>query len=215
MNLVRCEKGHYYDGDKFSSCPHCQEGGDQEEGLTVAMSSGLGEAGVTVAADTVQESGTVTPTMSLKDAVNLTETISTMDDDQKTVRLTPQSVSGTEPVVGWLVGLNGEVYGESFELRSGKNFIGRSASMDVSLHGDNAISRDKHAILIYEPKARIFIAQPGESRELFYLNDEVVLNNQKLKKNDVLCLGNTKLMFVPFCDENFCWEEKKKENEDE
>lgn len=23
MNLCRCEKGHFYDKDKYSSCPHC------------------------------------------------------------------------------------------------------------------------------------------------------------------------------------------------
>ena len=23
MNLTRCAKGHYYDMDKFSMCPHC------------------------------------------------------------------------------------------------------------------------------------------------------------------------------------------------
>ena len=23
MNLIRCENGHYYDGDRCSVCPHC------------------------------------------------------------------------------------------------------------------------------------------------------------------------------------------------
>ena len=23
MNLKRCDNGHFYDGDKFQSCPHC------------------------------------------------------------------------------------------------------------------------------------------------------------------------------------------------
>ena len=23
MNLIRCENGHYYDGDRYASCPHC------------------------------------------------------------------------------------------------------------------------------------------------------------------------------------------------
>ena len=40
MNLVKCNKGHFYDSDKFPSCPHCgpvSAGGDS---VTVAMSSG-------------------------------------------------------------------------------------------------------------------------------------------------------------------------------
>ena len=28
MNLCRCEKGHFYDKDKYSSCPHCSSGND-------------------------------------------------------------------------------------------------------------------------------------------------------------------------------------------
>ena len=23
MNLIKCNNGHYYDGDKFDYCPHC------------------------------------------------------------------------------------------------------------------------------------------------------------------------------------------------
>ena len=32
MNLTRCAKGHYYDMDKFSTCPHCSN-----------VSEGMGE----------------------------------------------------------------------------------------------------------------------------------------------------------------------------
>ena len=79
--------------------------------------------------------------------------------------------------------------------------------MDVVLHGDNSISRERHAIVLYEPKRREFIAQAGESRELFYLNDEVVLNPVRLKQYDILTIGNTRLMFFPCCGENFSWDD--------
>ena len=36
-------------------------------------------------------------------------------------------VIGVEPVVGWLVCTEGEYKGESFKLKSGRNFIGRAA----------------------------------------------------------------------------------------
>lgn len=26
MNVIKCEKGHFYDADRFESCPHCNEG---------------------------------------------------------------------------------------------------------------------------------------------------------------------------------------------
>ena len=83
--------------------------------------------------------------------------------------------------------------------------------MDVILGGDTSVSREKHAVVIYEPQGKIFIAQPGESRELFYLNGKVVLNNEMLNSNDVVAIGNTKLMLIPCCGEKFSWDDLKKE----
>ena len=85
--------------------------------------------------------------------------------------------------------------------------------MDVCLSGDLSVSRERHAIVIYEPKTRIFIAQTGDSHELFYLNDKVVLNNEALSAYDVLTVGNEKLIFIPLCGDKFCWEDTKKEGE--
>lgn len=81
--------------------------------------------------------------------------------------------------------------------------------MDIVI-SDSSVSREKHAVILYEPKKREFLAQPGESRELFYLNNEVVLNFEKLKAYDVIQVGNTKLMFMPFCSETFCWDDLEK-----
>ena len=103
-------------------------------------------------------------------------------------------------MVGWLVCIEGEYKGESFKLKSGRNFIGRAANMDVVLSADHSVSRFKHASVIYEPRGRQFIVSTGESRELCYLNDEVVLSNMKMKAYDVLNLGNTSLMLIPCCE---------------
>lgn len=132
------------------------------------------------------------------------------DDDNKTISI----YSGTakvEPVVGWLVCVDGGHFGESFKLKAGRNFVGRSMSMDVVLSNDNAVSRDRHATILFEPRKREFLAQPGESRELFYVNDEVVLNAQKLSAYDVLSIGNCKLVFVPFCNSEFGWDDCKQD----
>ena len=124
-------------------------------------------------------------------------------------------VIGVEPVVGWLVCTEGEYKGESFKLKSGRNFIGRAANMDVVLSADHSISRFKHAAVIYEPRSRQFIVTAGESRELCYLNGDVVLSNMKMEAYDVLNLGNTSLMLVPCCGKRFSWENGlEKEPED-
>ena len=46
MKLRKCENGHFYDEEKYDSCPHCQNMGGQmpsqpqqggEEGMTVGL----------------------------------------------------------------------------------------------------------------------------------------------------------------------------------
>lgn len=135
------------------------------------------------------------------------------NDDNRTVSYYARTI-GIEPVVGWLVAVEGEYFGEAFKLKSGRNFIGRSPEMDVQLSLDLSVSRRKHAVIIYEPKSKVFIAQPGDSRELFYLNEEVVLNNVTLKAYDVLTIGESKLLFIPLCNDKFNWDDAKRENKD-
>lgn len=202
MNLKRCNNGHFYDADKFSTCPHCNMTASVDE-ETVALD--MGKFGQ------VDDEG---PTVALQEDVSVfADSIpeSTINEE-KTVSFYKGTL-GTDPVVGWLVCTEGEYYGRSFPLKSGRNFIGRSQDMDVCLSGDLSVSRERHAIVIYEPKTRIFIAQAGDSHELFYLNDKVVLNNEALSAYDVLTVGNEKLIFIPLCGDKFCWEDTKKEGE--
>jgi hypothetical protein len=116
-----------------------------------------------------------------------------------------------EPVVGWLVCVDGNHLGKDFRLVSGRNFIGRSTKMDVVLDGDASVSRESHAVVVYEPKGNIYLIQPGSSKELSYLNDEVVLESKIIKVNDIITVGATKLMFIPCCSDKFTWAETKKE----
>lgn len=226
MNLKRCDKGHFYDADKFASCPHCAGGiGNSDETVAIQPDDDIKTEALTV--DKVEKNIPVRPEpirqesekqMTGSLSANISRAmqevlVSEPDDDAKTVRYY-ETETGIEPVVGWLVCIQGEDMGKSFNLKDGRNFIGRSAKMDVVLK-DNSVSRDKHAVIVYEPKRREFLAQPGESRELFYLNDNLVLNFEKLKVNDVIQVGNTKLMFVPFCSEAFSWDDVKKEDKDQ
>ena len=59
--------------------------------------------------------------------------------------------------------------------------------------------------MVYDPRSNVYLAQPGDSKELFYLNDTLVLNTVALKARDVLSVGNTRLLFVPLCGEDFHW----------
>ncbi len=127
------------------------------------------------------------------------------EDENCTVGYYAQ-VLGVEPVVGWLVCIRGAYRGESFRLKSGRNFIGRAANMDIVLGADQSVSRLRHAAVVYDPRSRTFIVAAGDARELCYLNGEVVITSIIMKAYDVLSLGNTDLMLLPLCGEHFTWD---------
>lgn len=232
MNLVRCSNGHFYDADKSAQCPHCAAGGvgmanPQFGGMNMGNPGFGSTSDETVAYENAVQGDYGYTTDDTAAAPSLGSTFNSQikteaapsavkpqpqpqrfqsdDDDPVTVRWTEGM--NKEPVVGWLVGLNGEIAGESFEIRTGKNFIGRGDNMDIIIKGDKRVSRNKHAIVIYEPKNKMFMVQPGESRELFYLNGNVVLNTEKIELYDKLYIGETELLFIPLCGENFSWDE--------
>ena len=212
MNLKKCSNGHYYDGDVYSSCPHCKN--QQSEGKTVSLDvSSSGGGDVTVAMST--DDG---PTLSgMVQAVKGNYGSGLPSDDQKTVSFFAgnQVLAEKDPVVGWVVCVKGGLYGQDFRLKSGRNFVGRAENMDVCLRGESTVSRDRHAILIYEPRQNLFLVQPGETKELIYLNGNVVLTPMVMKKNDVLQVGDVSLMLIPCCDDAFQWEDEKKDGEKE
>lgn len=190
MNLTRCENGHFYDAERFTSCPHCSQ-------PIVATQLDVEEKNV-AAEPAVQEE----PKDNLAELKNeISESKQTEDGAQATIGYFGQS----EPVVGWLVSIEGSNYGQDFRLKTGRNFIGRAMDMDVSLTDDSSISRDKHAIILFEPKSGTFLVQPGDAKELFYLNDKVVLTATEISAYDVISLGATKLLFVPCCCDKFNW----------
>lgn len=193
MNLTRCENGHFYDADRFDSCPHCNQ-----TTISTVLQNENGESEYTM------------PLVPKKEPVDgpMTETV---DGSQKTIGYFGDIPS--EPVVGWMVAIAGSHFGEDFKLKSGRNFIGRSVEMDVALTGDASISREKHAVIVYEPKSNIFLVQPGDAKELCYLNEKVVLAATEIKAYDVLLLGETKLLFIPCCSDKFNWDSVKPEKE--
>ena len=44
MNLCRCENGHFYDKEKYASCPHCSGGSAADDRLTAAFTEDVTSA---------------------------------------------------------------------------------------------------------------------------------------------------------------------------
>lgn len=126
-------------------------------------------------------------------------------DEQRTVAF--YGTENTHPVVGWLVCISGEHLGESFNLKAGQNFIGRALIMDVPLSKDASVSRNKHAIVTYDPVGRMFFVQPGESNGLTYVGKELLLTPRPISAYEHIKVGQCELVFVPFCGEKFAWED--------
>lgn len=205
MKLRKCENGHFYDEEKYAFCPHCQkENGGSDNDFTISLTTGdqVDPADVKTEPLTVSQSK---PDLDLGPIEKPAPVF--RESENLTVSFYSQKI-GLDPVVGWLICIEGAEKGRSFELHAGRNFVGRGKDMDIVL-SDSSVSRNKHAIIIYEARNKMFLAQAGESRELFYVNDEVVLSNTKLEAYDTLLIGDTKLAFIPFCGDKFTWEVKE------
>jgi hypothetical protein len=113
--------------------------------------------------------------------------------------------TGIDPVVGWLVCVEGLEKGKDYRAHSEKNRIGRSDSMDIVVK-DPTMSRENHAFLVFDPKGKVFHIQEGDGRGLVYVNGSQVINSRELAPYDQIEMGESKFLFLPFCGERFNWE---------
>lgn len=191
MAIQECVNGHLYDTDQHASCPYCQgEGnrinfGGSEVGKTVGAAPG-GEIGATVAPESYEKK---------RDR----------SDTGKTVGAFQKKMS-FEPVVGWLVCIEGPEKGKDYKIYGRNNTIGRSEKMDICIKGDTSISRENHARLAYDAKHNVFHLIPAESTNMIYLGDEPVYVPTKLTAYDLIEFGDCKLIFIPLCNDRFTWQ---------
>ena len=209
MRQTRCEKGHFYDADRFASCPHCANmAGGMPQGNPTVTKTLDDQVTVTlgkpVQSEQMAQMAQAVPAPQGVEVAAEIRAVTPFDDEPVTQGFFKKD---SDPVVGWLVCTKGVHKGEDFRLRAGRNFIGRGQNMDIKLTGENTVSRDKHAIVLYEPNQRIFLAQMGESHELVYLNGNLLMSNAQMKAYDRLQLGDAELMLIPCCGETFDWQE--------
>jgi hypothetical protein len=193
--LKRCENGHYFDPAKHTSCPSC---GVADIDFTPTRPKREAVAG---AGPEPQAKAAAAPNQAA-DADRAARQAAL--DAGKTVPLVRRT-TGIDPVVGWLVCVEGADRGRDYRIHGEKNFVGRSPSMDICIAGDDTISRENQAAISFNPKNMQFKLHPGEGRGLVYLNDVEVDGPMVLKAGDRIELGQTKLMFVPLCGETFSW----------
>ena len=95
-----------------------------------------------------------------------------------------------------------------FPVTDTQSTIGRSDAehmVTIDLHGDKTVSRGAQAVLLYDPLNKKFFLQSNESKTLIYVNRQMLLMPTELKPYDRILLGETELLFIPLCSEQFSW----------
>lgn len=229
MNLVKCENGHFYDSDLHDRCDICFGGGDNK---TMPVDGGVGEFpfpdpsfGAPAMGSGTANLGRTEPLQSVGlnvagGTIPLSSPVVTFQagvpDEGKTMPVIKKAIVGDDkeaaqnfidPVVGWLVSVGGAQKGQDYRLHDGYNDIGRGSSNYVVIKGDDQISRDRQAQVIYDGQSRSFFFVAGEGRNVLRLNGQLALkgNAIPLKAYDVIQMGETTLVFIPLCGDNFDW----------
>ena len=183
--MKECVNGHMYDPEQNSTCPHCRS-----ENHTV---------GVTEPGAITEPSGN--STMPLDDygkPFNPTETMPGWEifgEKQKVP---------FNPVVGWLVVVEGECRGRDFRLVSGVNSVGRGIKQAVSMETDQRMSRE-HCSLYYYHEINEFYIEDHSSHGTF-LNKKPVIQRTQIQNGDRIKAGHTTFLLRTLCDDTFVWE---------
>lgn len=219
QRIIMCErKLHYYDANKYGSCPYCSSGGFTPTIDPFAGSPAPGPANAgssTVNPATVNPSpangpaqyGNFTPT---EDPLVANRAAERMSKTQFVDLSTP--AGAPVPVVGWLVAVEGPCRGTDYRIHTGYNYIGREVG-DICIHGDNTISAEKDANVTYVPQTKRFYIAHELGKNVLLVNDlPVIGGSMELHNYDRITIGTTQLMFVGLCGEQFSWGDKERGN---
>ncbi len=190
MAVVCCENGHYYDNEKFKSCPHCQNGDFNDDDMhTMPLGKDFGVHEVVGKYVTGGQ-----PQHYHADY-----------DDDKTIAFF-DTAKGNDFVTGWLVCVSGPERGRDFKLHNGFNRIGRNSSLDIHVVEDSYISKDPHCAVVYEYKKNCFYVVPQKGN-ITYLNGDMLSEAKTLETGDIIEIGQSEFEFIAFCRGERKWDQ--------
>ncbi len=195
MQMKQCPNGHFYDQSRTPECPYCNSA-SANVNLTRPVWSGA-EAGNPIGATVPVNNA---PSSDRTRSINA----ASAGDMERTQAVIKKEI-GIDPVVGWLICIDGQEKGRDYRIHADNNYIGRSEKMDICIRGDDTISRENHAVISYDSRENIYYFSPGEGRNIVRVNEKAIFNTVEINIYDRVELGNTKLLFVPLCGEKFSW----------
>lgn len=184
MATKKCVNGHIYDPNVYGdNCPFCPSGETVNingGGHTVNYDAYSGETGGTRPMDPITpeedfSGGTVIRHIGPENETN-------------------KGGGSNKKLIGVLVCYDLNKYGEVFNLYEGRNTIGRKPTVDIPIVGDNQISSE-HLVILYREAEGVYWAIDNNSSNGTYVN-EVFTNKEALKTNDVIKIGDTRLIFM-------------------
>jgi hypothetical protein len=205
----RCDNGHFID-ETWDLCPYCPQDVSEPEVSVVRPSRASESAPRTaVPMPSPAPARPLPPPTPLVPRRDTSPSIAAVPAVERTVAA-PKFGSAdiaSEPrryVVGWLIGLNGVVRGESFPVRMGRNVLGRDRRSDIVVNDDQASSH--HADLVFRPEERRFILMDHNSTNGTYVNEHEIEPRRDLTTRDVIRIGSHKFLFVPLCNDGAMWD---------
>ena len=212
--MATCMNGHPYDTAKYSSCPVCGAQPANSFSATEPVGGGFSPNFTPTEDPSHSNIGNGGYSPNFRPTVdphsgNDRYSDGNHGDFEETIFGEGLVADGsqTEPVVGWLVCIEGPVRGTDYRIHAGYNFIGRETG-DIRIHGDNQISRQNHATVAYDSSEHLYFVAPAAGRNLIRVNGKTILQAVEIKNYDVISIGSTKLLFVALCGEHFSWNQR-------
>ena len=185
MALTECANGHLYDSAQYASCPYCNGGVNRVE--FASPDSGIGK--------------TVGASSAVNSAVNVGEIGATVAPAGYNAQA--KASAPEEEDIGKTVAAE---KGKDYKILGKNNTIGRGEGNDIVIKNDSTISRQSHARIAYDVKHNTFHLIPGEGTNGLYLNDEPVYVPTPIAAFDLIEMGESKFLFIPFCGDKFNWQ---------
>ena len=209
LTMRLCPNNHYYDQSIYNTCPYCisiTDPGRTDPGGTVPVpepyNSGIGATVPVAPPPGNQPRGGGQAVVGQNGSS--TNYGKTMPVGHKI---------GIKPVVGWLVCIEGKNKGCDYRICAEDNSIGRIPSMNIAIVDDETVSRENHATIFYEAQENAFyFAQGRGASSMVRVNGKPTLSTIQLAAYDQIEIGETKLVFVPLCGEDFDWIPKEKQS---
>lgn len=199
IKMFQCPNGHYYNAAMHSVCPECGQRAAGEINPTIGVGATVGVSGAAAGGESYHNNTIPVAPRNVNPAVEGYEPTIIGGDHFGSEMM-------AEPVVGWLVCVEGPVKGTDYRIHGGYNYIGREEG-DIHIHGDNQISRQNHAMIAYDSGDHRYYFGPSGGRNLIKVNGKTILNAVEVNNYDILTIGTSKMMFVGLCGPHFDWNE--------